>query len=63
MDGGKLIMGLKIIVNYWTFGYGIRRNFPLILSSLLLSDMVVKFWSITSLESHGERQRKSKSVL
>jgi hypothetical protein len=32
MEGGKLIMGLKTIVNQWIFGYGIRKNSSLRLS-------------------------------
>jgi hypothetical protein len=55
MEGGNLIMDLKTIVNQWTFGFGIRRNSSLRLSSLMLSYMVVKFGAATSLENHGER--------
>jgi hypothetical protein len=55
MDGGKLIMDLKKIVNQWTFVFGIRRNCSLRLSSLLLYHMVMKFGAVTSLENHGKR--------
>jgi hypothetical protein len=55
MEGGKLIMGLKTIVNQQTFGYGIRKNSSLRLSSLLLFYMDVKFGDVVSLENHGER--------
>jgi hypothetical protein len=55
MEGGKLIMGLKTIVNQWIFGYGIRKNSSLRLSLLLLFYMDVKFGDAVSLESHGER--------
>jgi hypothetical protein len=50
MEGGKLIMGLKTIVNQRTFAYVIRRNSSLRLSSLLLFYMVMKFGATTSLE-------------
>jgi hypothetical protein len=52
MEGGKLIMGLKIIVNQWIFGYGIRKIFSLRFPSLLLSyNMDMKFGDAVSLES------------
>jgi hypothetical protein len=51
MEGGKLIMDLKTIVNQWTFDFGIRRNSSLRLLSLMLSYMVVKFGVATSLEN------------
>jgi hypothetical protein len=55
MEGGNLIMGLKTIVNYWTFGYGIRKNSSLRLSLLMLFYMDVKFGDALYLENHGER--------
>jgi len=55
MEGGKLIMHLKTIVNQQTFSYVIRRNSSLRLSSLLRLYMVVKFEVATSLENCGER--------
>jgi len=55
MEGENLIMDLKRIVYQWTVIYGIRKNFYLKLSSLMLSYMVVKFEATTSLKKHGER--------
>jgi len=55
MEGGKLIMDLKIVQNQRTFGFGISRNFSLRLSPFLLSYMVAKFGLATSLENRGER--------
>ena len=54
MEGGKLIMDLKTIVNQLTFFFKIRRNSSLRLSLLLLSYMDVKFKAKTSFENHGE---------
>jgi hypothetical protein len=54
MEGEKIIMDLKIVVNQRTFGYGIKGNSSLRLSSLLLSYMVVKFGVVASLENRGE---------
>jgi len=55
MEGGKLVMGLKTIVNQWTFGYGIRKNSSLRFLSLLSFYMDVKFEDAVSLENIGER--------
>jgi hypothetical protein len=56
MEGGKLIMGSKTIVNQHTFGFGIiKKNSSLIVSSLQLSYMDVKFGVEVYLENLGER--------
>jgi hypothetical protein len=55
MEGEKLIMGLKKIVNQWTFGYEIRKKAYFRLSSLLLYYVVVKFGATTFLENHGKK--------
>jgi hypothetical protein len=49
MKGGKVIMGLKTIVNQHTFGYGIRKNSSMRISTLLLFYMDVKFGDVISL--------------
>ena len=54
MEGAKLIINLKIIVNQHTFGFGIRINSYLRLSSLLLFYMDVKFGVATSLDDYRE---------
>jgi hypothetical protein len=54
MEGRKIIMGLKIIVNYHTFGYGIRKRSSLRLLSLPLSCIVLKFGDAISLENPQE---------
>jgi hypothetical protein len=55
MDGGKLTMGLKTIVNQWTFRYGIIKNSSLRISLLMLFYMYVNFRDAVSLENCGER--------
>ena len=52
-EGGKLIMDLKIVVNNWNFGFGIRRNSSLRLFPVFLFYMIVKFGAITFLENRG----------
>jgi hypothetical protein len=48
MEGEKLIVDSKAIidsiVNQWTFGYGIRKNFSLRLSSLFFILYHCKVW-------------------
>jgi hypothetical protein len=46
---GKLIMGLKTIVNQLTFGVGIRRNFSLIFLLHMLFFMDLKYLTVVSL--------------
>jgi hypothetical protein len=55
MEGGNIIMGLKTIVNQWTFGFGIRKHVSFTLSSLYFSYMDVNFGDVVSLENLGER--------
>jgi len=55
MEGENIIMGLKTIVNQWTFGFGIKKNSYFILSSLWSSYMYVNFGVAISLENPGER--------
>ena len=55
MEGGKLIMELKIVVNQLNFGFGIRRNSSLRLSLHMLFFMDVKFGDVVSLVNPGER--------
>jgi len=62
MEVGNLVLVLKRIVNQWTFGSWKNKS-SLILSSLLLSYIDVKFGDTKSLENHGEKLNKSKSVL
>jgi hypothetical protein len=52
---GKLIMGLKTIVNQLNFGVGIRRNSSLRLLLHLLFFMDVKSGAVVSLVNLGER--------
>jgi len=59
MEDGKIIMGLKTIVNQPIFGYGIRKNSSLRLLLILLFYMDAKFGDTVSLENRGERSRKS----
>jgi hypothetical protein len=63
MEGGKVIMGLKTIVNQQTFDFVIRKNASFTLSSLWLSYMDVKFGVVVSLENTRERYNKSKIIL
>jgi hypothetical protein len=45
MEDGNIIMGYKTIVNRYTFGFGIIiKKSSLIVSSLQLSYIAVKFW-------------------
>jgi hypothetical protein len=55
LGDGKLIMGLKTIVNQLMFGFGIRRNSSLRLMLHLLFFMDVKFGVVVSLVNPGER--------
>ena len=55
MEGGKLIMGLKTIVNQLNFVVGIRSNSSLRLFLHLLFLMDVKSGAIVSLVNFGER--------
>ena len=55
MEGGKLIMGSKTIVNQQNFGFGIKKNSSFTLSSLHLPYMDVNFWVAVYLENPGER--------
>jgi hypothetical protein len=52
---GKLIMGLKTIVNQLNFGVGIRRNSSLRLLLHLLFFMDVKYGAVVSLVNPRER--------
>jgi hypothetical protein len=54
LGDGKLIMGLKIIVNPLIFGVGIRRNSSLRLLLHLLFFMDVKSRVVVSLVNPGE---------
>ena len=54
MEGGKLIMNLKAIINQNTSSFQMGRNSSLRLSSLLLSYMVEKFGATSSLNNHEE---------
>jgi hypothetical protein len=60
MEGGKLIMGSKIIVNQQNFGFGMKRKSSFTLSSLQLSYMDVKFGVAVYLDNLGERYSISK---
>jgi hypothetical protein len=55
LGDGKLIMGLKTIVNKLIFGVGIRRNSLLRLLLQRLFFMDVKSGAIVSLMNPGER--------
>jgi hypothetical protein len=55
LGDGKLIMGLKTIVNQPIFGIGIRRNSSLRLLLHLLFFMDVKFGAVVSLVNPRER--------
>jgi hypothetical protein len=55
MEGGKLILHLKTNVN--------PRNSSFKILSLMLSYMDVKFGVVASIENHGGRLSKSRSVL
>jgi hypothetical protein len=55
LGDGKLIMGLKTIVNQLNFGVGIRRNSSLRLLLHLLFFMDVKYGAVVSLVNPGER--------
>jgi hypothetical protein len=55
LGDGKLIMGLKTIVNQLNFGVGIRTNSSLRLLLHLLFFMDVKYGAIVSLVNPGER--------
>jgi hypothetical protein len=55
LGDGKLIMGLKTIVNQLIFGVGIRRNSSLRLLLHLLFFMDVKSRAVVSLVNPGER--------
>jgi hypothetical protein len=55
LGDGKLIMGLKTIVNKSIFGFGIRINSSLRLSLHLLFFMDVKFGVVVSLVNPRER--------
>jgi hypothetical protein len=55
LGDGKLIMGLKTIVNQLIFGVGIRRNSSLRLLLHLLFFMDVKYGVVVSLVNHRER--------
>jgi len=55
MEGGKLILILKIVVNWQTFGYAIRKISSLRLLSLLLSYIDVNLGDAISLMNLGER--------
>jgi hypothetical protein len=55
MDGGKIIMSLKTIVNLQNLGRGIRKNSSVRLSSLLLSYMDLNFRDAISLDNCGQR--------
>jgi hypothetical protein len=55
LGDGKLIMGLKTIVNQLNFGVGIRRNSSLRLLLHLLFFMDVKSGAVVSLVNLGER--------
>jgi len=52
--GGKLIMGLKKIVNQSSFRVGIRRNSSLRLLLHMLFFMDVKYGAVVSLVNPGE---------
>jgi hypothetical protein len=55
LEDGKLIMGLKTIVNQLNFGVGIRINSSLRLLLHLLFFMDVKYGAVVSLVNLGER--------
>jgi hypothetical protein len=55
LGDGKIIMGLKTIVNQLIFGVGIRRNSSLRLLLHLLFFMDVKYGVVVSLVNPGER--------
>jgi hypothetical protein len=55
LGDGKLIMGLKTIVNQLIFGVGIIRNSCFRLWLHLLFFMDVNFWVVVSLVNLGER--------
>jgi hypothetical protein len=55
LGDGKLIMGLKTIVNQLIFGVGLRRNSSLRLLLHLLFFMDVKYGVLVSLVNPGER--------
>jgi hypothetical protein len=55
LGDGKLIIGLKKIVNQLNFGVGIRRNSSLRLLLHLLFFMDVKSRVVVSLVNPGER--------
>jgi hypothetical protein len=55
LGDGKLIMGLKTIVNQLIFGFGIRRNSSLRLLLHLLFFMDVKSGVVLCLVNPGER--------
>ena len=63
MEGGKLILALKTVVNQHTFGSRIKGNSSLRLLSFMLSYVVVKLGVATYLENDGERLSKSKRIL
>jgi hypothetical protein len=55
LGDGKLIIGLKTIVNQMNFGVGMRRNSYLRLLLHLLFFMDVKYGVVVSLVNRGER--------
>jgi hypothetical protein len=55
LGDGKLIMGLKTIVNELIFGVGIRRNSSLRLFLHMLFFMDVNYGVVLSLVNPGER--------
>jgi hypothetical protein len=63
LGDGKLIMGLKTIVNQMNFGVGIRRNSYLRLLLHLLFFMDVKYGAVVNLVNPGERWSKYKRIL
>ena len=63
MEGGKLILVLKISVNQPIWSGGIKISSSLKLLSSMLSRMVVKYGGATFLENLGGILSKSRSGL
>jgi hypothetical protein len=63
MEGGKIIKGLKTIINQCTFGFGIRKKVSFTLSSLWLCYNDVKIGVTVSLKNPRERSNKFKRIM